>query len=189
MNATPEQIAAASKANVETIFNLTSKAFEGLEQLINLNLTASRAALADAAAHTQALLSAKDAQEMLALQASALQPIAEKTAAYSRHLYDIASAAGAEVGKTVETKSAEAQKTISSLVDAASRNAPAGSETAVAVMKSAVAAANNVADSLQKAARQASDMMEANVNTLSAQAASAARTASSATTAAARKRA
>jgi hypothetical protein len=32
----------------------------------------------------------KDAQELLALQASLLQPAAEKAAAYSRHLYDIA---------------------------------------------------------------------------------------------------
>jgi len=185
MTATPEQIAAANKASVETIFSLTSKAFESLEKLVELNLTASRAALSDAAEHTKALLSAKDAQEMLALQASALQPIAEKTAAYSRHLYDIASASGAELGKTVEGKTAEAQKAFTGMVDAASRNAPAGSETAVAVMKSAVAAANNVADSVQKAVKQASDMMEANYTAASASAINAARTT---TTAATRKR-
>jgi len=188
MNATPEQLIAANKASVETIFSLTAKAFEGLEKLVELNLTASRAAMADAQEHAQALMGAKDAQEILALQAGALQPIAEKTAAYSRHLYDIASASGTELGKAVEGKTAEAQKSFTGLVDAASRNAPAGSETAVAVMKSAVAAANNVADSMQKAVKQASDMMEANYNAVSAQAVSAARNTGAATTAAARKR-
>ncbi len=188
MNATPEQLIAANKASVETIFSLTAKAFEGLEKLVELNMTASRAALADVAEHTQALMGAKDAQEMLTLQANALQPIAEKTAAYSRHLYDIAAASSAEVGKAVEGKAADAQKTMSGMVDAAARNAPAGSETAVAVMKSAVAAANNVADSMQKAVKQASDMMEANYTAVSNQAVSAARSTGAATSAAARKR-
>jgi len=172
MTLTAEQILASHKANIETLFGLTTKAFEGVEKLVELNVTASRAALSEAANHTQAVLGVKDAQELLALQAGLFQPLAEKTAAYSRHLYDIASAAGAELGKVVETKAAEGQKTVSNLVDAASRNAPAGSETAVAVMKSAVAAANNVADTMQKAIKQASSLAEANYHAMSAQTAS-----------------
>ena len=91
--------------------------------------------------------------------------MAEKTAAYSRHLYDIASAAGADLGKTLETQSAEAQKKVMGLVDSATKNAPAGTETAVAVMKSAVAAANNAFESMQKAVKQATDMAETNFKT------------------------
>jgi phasin family protein len=93
---TAEQVLASHKANVETLFGLTSKAFEGVEKLVELNVTASKAALGEAAGTTQAILSVKDAQELLALQASMFQPLAEKTAAYSRHLYDIASGTGAE---------------------------------------------------------------------------------------------
>jgi len=62
-------------------------------------------------------------------------------------------------------------------VDSASKNAPAGSETAVAVLKSAVAAANNAFESVQKAVKQASDVAEANFNAVSAQAVNAAKTA------------
>jgi len=47
-------------------------------------------------------------------------------------------------------------------VDTTAKNAPAGSETAVAVMKSAVSAANNAFESVQKAVKQASDLAEAN---------------------------
>jgi len=83
MSLTTEQILAAHKANVETLFGLTTKAFEGIEKLVELNVTASRAALQEAATHTQAVLNVKDAQELLALQASLFQPLAEKTAAYS----------------------------------------------------------------------------------------------------------
>ena len=145
MSLTPDQILSAQKANLETLFGLTSKAFEGVEKLVELNVTASRAALTEAAQHTQAVLSVKDAQELLSLQANLFQPLAEKTAAYSRHLYDIASGTGAELAKTFESQASDLQKNFSALVDTTAKNAPAGSETAVAVMKSAVSAANNAA--------------------------------------------
>lgn len=177
MSLTTEQILAAHKANIETLFGLTSKAFEGVEKLVELNVTASRAALTEAASHTQAVLSVKDVQELMALQAGILQPLAEKTASYSRHLYDIASGTGSEFTKAVEAKTSEAQKNIASMVDTATKNAPAGSETAVAVMKSAVSAANNAFESVQKAVKQATDAAEANFNAVAASTADAAKTA------------
>ena len=177
MALTADQILAAQKANLETLFGLTTKAFEGVEKLVELNVTASKAALAEAQNTAQAALSVKDAQELLTLQASLFQPLAEKTAAYSRHLYDIAQGTGAEFTKAFEVKAAEAQQAFVGLVDSASKNAPAGSETAVAVLKSAVAAANNAFESVQKAVKQASDVAEANFNAVSSQAVAAAKTA------------
>lgn len=167
---TAEQIMASHKASIETLFDLTHKAFEGVEKLVELNVQATKAALAETANHAQAVMGVKDAQELMALQASMLQPLAEKTAAYSRHLYDIASAAGADLGKSFEGQAAEAQLKLTGLVDSAAKNAPAGSETAVAVMKSAVAAANNAFESMQKAVKQASDMAETNFNTVASSA-------------------
>ncbi|MDP2418629.1 MAG: phasin family protein [Hydrogenophaga sp.] len=173
---TAEQIVAAQKANIETIFGLTQKAFEGVEKLIELNVQATKAALSESANSTQAMLSVKDAQELLTLQASLMQPLAEKTAAYSRHLYDIASGTTAEFGKAAEAQANEAQQKFMSVVDNASKNAPAGSETAVAVMKSAVSAANNAMESVQKAVKQATEMAEANFNTVTSSAVTAAKT-------------
>ncbi len=159
---TAEQIAAAHKANIETIFGLTQKAFEGIEKLVELNLQATKAAMAETANSAQAMLSAKDAQELLALQAGLMQPLADKTMAYSRHLYDIATGTSAEFSKALEGQTTEAQAQFMGLVDGATKNAPAGSETAVAVMKSAVDAANSAFESVQKAVKQATDMAEAN---------------------------
>ena len=159
---TAEQILASNKATLETLFGLTTKAFEGVEKMVELNVTAAKAALAESADHAKASLSVKDAQEFMALQAGMIQPLAEKTAAYSRHLYDIASGAGAEFTKSVEAQSAETQQKILGLVDSATKNAPAGSESAVAMMKSAVSAANNAFESVQKSVKQATEMAEKN---------------------------
>ena len=175
---TPEQLLAAQKANMEALHDLTTKAFESVERLVELNMTATKAMLDESAAHAQALLGAKDMQELLALQASVFQPLAEKTAAYSRHLYDIAAGASAEFGKAVEAKVAESQTQLSNLVENTAQNAPAGSETAVAMMKSAVAAANNAYESVQKAVKQASNVAEANFNAVTANAANLAKSGS-----------
>jgi phasin family protein len=173
---TVEQVMASHKANIETLMGLTSKAFEGVEKIVELNLSASKAAMSESAEYAKAVLSVKDAQELLTLQSGLMQPLAEKTAAYSRHLYDIASGSGAEFGKAVEEQAADAQKKFMGLVDTASKNAPAGSETAVAVMKSAVAAANNALESVQKAVKQATEVAESNFNTVAANAVNATKT-------------
>lgn len=159
---TADQVLAAHKANVETLFGLTNKAFEGVEKLVELNLQVAKAALGEVADNTTAALSVKDAQELLALQAALLQPAAEKAAAYTRHVYDIAAATNVEVGKVVESQYAESQRKFNALVESAAKNAPAGSENAVALVRSAVAAANNAFESVHKAAKQAADVAEAN---------------------------
>jgi phasin family protein len=172
---TADQIVAAQKANMETLFGLTQSAFAGVEKLIELNVQASKAALSESASQAQAMLAVKDAQELIAMQAGLMQPLAEKTAAYSRHLYDIANGTAGEFTKAAEAQAADAQKKFMDVVDNATKNAPAGSETAVAMMKSAVTAANNAAESVQKVVKQASDMVEANVSTMAATATNAAK--------------
>ncbi len=170
---TVEQLMASHKANIETLYGLTAKAFEGVEKMVELNMTASKAALSEASNHAQSVLSVKDAQELLALQSGLFQPLAEKAAAYSRHLYDIASGTGADFSKAFEGQATDAQKKFMGLVDNAAKNAPAGSEAAVAVMKSTVAAANNALESVQKAVKQATEVAEANFNAVAANATSA----------------
>ena len=182
MALTPEQIASAHKANIETLFGLTTKAFEGVEKILELNVAASRAALSEAASHSKAMLEVKDVQSLLALQSSFFQPLAEKTAAYNRHLYNIANSTGAELSKALEAKSSEYQQSFNNLVESTAKNAPAGSEAAVAVMKSAVSAANNAFEGVQKAVKQASDLAEANFKAVAATATNAAQAATTAKT-------
>lgn len=157
-----EQFIAAQKASLETLFGLTAKAFEGMEKLVELNMQVAKTSMTEASEAAHAALSVKDAQELMAMQASLLQPSAEKAAAYSRHVYDIVAETQAEFGKAAEANLADGQKQVMTLVDSATKNAPAGSENVVALMKSAVAAANNAYDSMQKASKQATEVAEAN---------------------------
>lgn len=159
---TAEQMVAAHKANVETLFGLTQKAFEGVEKLVELNIQVAKTAMVEAADSTKAALSVKDAQELLALQQAMLQPAAEKAAAYGRHVYEIAASTNSEVAKVAESQLAEVQGKFMALVDTAVKNAPAGTENAVTLVKSAVTAANNAFETVQKAAKQATDVAEAN---------------------------
>ncbi len=167
---TAEQLLAAQKANMETLFGLTQKAFEGVERLVDLNVQATKAALTESATNAQALMSVKDAQELIALQASLMQPLAEKTAAYSRQLYEIASGTGAEFAKAAEGQASDAQQKFMAVIDNVAKNAPAGSEAAVAVMKNAVAAATTAMESVQKAVKQANDIAESNFHAVAASA-------------------
>ncbi len=164
---TVEQVLATQKTNFEIFYGLTNKAFEGVEKIVELNLQTAKAAMSEAADATRAAMSVKDAQELMALQAGMMQPAAEKAAAYGRHVYEIAAATNAEVTKVAEATTSEAQAKFLSVVDTAVKNAPAGTENVVALVKSAVAAATNAYDGVQKATKQAADVAEANFQALS----------------------
>lgn len=163
MSATPEQFAAVGKAQIETLLTLANNAFSSAEKLAALNLNTARSFLEDSIANTKALMSAKDPQELLSLQASLAQPTVEKIVAYSRSVYEITHGVQDELSKIVEEQIAEVNKSISSALDKAAKSAPAGSDVAVAAVKSALAAANSAYDSINKAAKQVAEIAEANV--------------------------
>lgn len=172
---TADQILAAHKANVEAAFGLAGKVFEGAEKLNELNVQAAKAALAELQDNTRALLSVKDAQEWMALNAGLLQPAAEKAASYGRHVYEISADTSAEFSKAAEMQMSEAQKKLMALIDSAAKNAPAGTDNVVSFVRSAVSAANNAFEGVQKAAKQASDVAEANFQAMTNSAVSTAR--------------
>ncbi len=159
----PEQFTAAYQANLETLFALSQTAFSGVEKIVALNLNVAKANLQESADKTRAMLSVKDPQELLAWNAQQLQPAAEKAVAYSRLMYDIATSTQAEFTKVAETQLSDANTKFVAMIDAAAKNAPPGSETAVAMMKSAVTAASSAYDSLSKATKQAVEMAETNM--------------------------
>ena len=159
-----QQLIAAQQAQVETFFDLTHKAFSGMEKVVELNLATARATLSESADVAKAALSAKDPQSLLALQASLLQPAADKATAYSRHLAEIAKAAQVDAVAVAEAQVAAMQQSLHQLIDVAAKNAPAGTENGVALVRQAVEAANSAYSNVQKAAKQAADIAEANFN-------------------------
>lgn len=162
MSYTPEQFIATNQSNFQALEGLATQTFAGFEKLVELNLATAKAVLSEAFNHTSAVLSVKDAQELLALQVGLLQPMTEKSAAYGQNLYTIATGTGAAFSKTIEAKFSEAQAVFTDAMENFLKNAPAGTETAVAAFKSAVSASKSVIESAQSSARKAAEVVESN---------------------------
>jgi phasin family protein len=163
MYVTPEQIQAAQKANVETLLAVANAQFAAFEKLANINASAVKSAFEDSIANTRALFGAKDVQEFVTLQNAFAQPAMEKAIAYSKSLYEVATEANSEFSRVAERRVAEWNENFVTLLDKVSKNAPAGSDVAVAAVKSMLAAANSAYDNMNKVAKQATEIAEANV--------------------------
>jgi phasin family protein len=163
MYVTPEQIQAAGKANIEALLAVANAQFAAFEKLAGIQANAVKGAFEDSIANARALLGAKDVQEFVSLQNSFAQPALEKAIAYSKSVYEVATSANAELSKVAERRVAEWNETFVTLLDKVSKNAPAGSDVAVAAVKSMLAAANSAYDNFTKVAKQATEIAEANV--------------------------
>jgi phasin family protein len=164
MNLTPEQLAAAQKANLETLSSLTNLALQSIEKLVELNMHIAKQSLGASMTSAKKALEVKDIQQLLAHQAEAVQPMAEKIMAYSRHLYDLAHETQNSFTKSAEKELQAGQDKINALVEEWTKNAPTGSDAAVQVMKQAIASANNVYESSQKAVKHAVEIAQTNLN-------------------------
>ncbi|OGB00143.1 MAG: Phasin (PHA-granule associated protein) [Burkholderiales bacterium RIFCSPHIGHO2_12_FULL_61_11] len=167
MNFNTDPFIAAQKTNVEVFAGLSKKTFASFEKLVELNMAASKAVIGESISNLQALVAAKDPQALLALQSSLLQPLSEKSASYSRHLYEIASGTAAEFSKAFESTAEKSQKGMASFLENSLKNAPAGSEAAVSAFKTAISASNTALESAQKTAKQAVQLIESNIDAVS----------------------
>src|SRR5665647_1613104 len=170
MNNTFEQFTTTSKANFQALKGSAAQTFAGVEQMLELNLATSKAILGESFSHIQSVFGAKDAQELMALQSGLLQPLADKSAAYFQHVQTIATGNGAEFTKAVEAKMAETQNTFGNVVENMTKNAPAGTETAVAAFKSAINASQNAMETAQASAKKAVEAAQSNFKAAAAQA-------------------
>jgi hypothetical protein len=152
MFATPEQIAAANKANLEALVSVANSAFANAEKITALNLSVARGLVEDSISNTRSLMG------------SLGKPMVEKAVSYNRSLYDIATGSQEQFSKLFEAQVAELNKAFTVLIDKAAQSAPAGSDVAFAAVKSAMAAANSAYDSVNKVAKQVAELTEANVS-------------------------
>ena len=150
------------KSQLEAFNSVAQTLFGATEKLVNLNLAAAKAAFADVSESGHALLAVRDPQELFALATGAAQPSLEKLVGYSRNAYGIATGANAELTKIIEAQLSDGNKKVADFIEFAAKNAPTGSEPAVSMFKTAVAAANTAFDTATKAARQATDWAESN---------------------------
>jgi phasin family protein len=158
-----EQLAASNKAAVDSLLAVANTALASAERIAALNLGAARAALDDTSSAAKAAMAVKSPTEAVALQTSALKPAVEKAVDYSRSLYEISSESQKQLAKMVEAQFADFQKNVSSMVAQATKSAPAGSETIMAAMQSAVAAANSAFANMTAMTKQLTETAQANM--------------------------
>lgn len=163
MSAIPQQVINSQKAAIDALVSVQGSVFAGFEKLVDLNLKVMKATLDEVSAKSQTVVGIKDAQEAVAMSSNLLQPAAEKAMAYGKHVYDIVASVQADLAKLSESHLAEGKKNVSDAIDQFSKNAPAGSESVVAMIKSSMAQANTAYDQVTKAAKQAAETAEKNL--------------------------
>lgn len=170
INFKPEQFVATQQANMDVLKGLTTQSFTSFEKMVELNMAASKALLGESFAHAQAMLAVKDAKELMDLQAGLLQPLTEKSVAYTRHVQAITSEAGEELSSALQARVVDVQAVVSQLVETVAKNAPAGTESAVDAMKNALTTSKTAMESAQATAKKALEMAEKNFNVATEQA-------------------
>jgi phasin family protein len=153
MTQSPEQFLNAAKTAMADLNDLTSTAMAGFGKLVALNMSTAQAAMADAAEKMQAGMAVKSAQDLSAVP-GLVQPMAEKAAAYGRAVAGIVAETGTALSRATEAKFAEVQAQAIASIEAAMKNAPAGSEGAVSAFKNAMSTGQAALATAQSQAKQ-----------------------------------
>jgi len=169
----PEQFSETAKAHFEAqlalINTLTKKAFESAEKMVELNLNAAKTTIGESLENSLELSSAKDPQAFIEAASAKAKPSAEQTMAYGRTLSELLKEQQTEFAKTAEILVADTSRKLSELVEEMSKNAPAGSESAIAVLKSVIANTSAGFEQLTRNTKQAVDALQANLEATTAQ--------------------
>ncbi|HTS54746.1 MAG TPA: phasin family protein [Burkholderiales bacterium] len=163
-----EQLAALSKSQLEATLRFTEIASESLEKLADLQFRTAKTAFADGLKTARQLGTVKDPSELAAVGGAVSQPAWEKAQAYAKSAYEVAAAAQAEISSLLEQQLSDVSKSVLGVLDGAIKNAPAGSESAVAAVKSLVQSASAAYESMLKATKQMVAMAETNAVTAAA---------------------
>lgn len=163
-----DQLVALNRAQLETALKFAEIGSEGVEKLVDLQFRTAKNAFADGLRAAKQLGAVKDATELSAFGGNFPQPAWEKAQAYARSVYEVASATQAQITSLLEQQLGELNKNVEGVLEGALKNAPAGSEGAVAAVRSVVQSASAVCESMLKAAKQMAAMAEANAATTAA---------------------
>jgi len=162
-----DQYTAVNKAFFESQLaafqELTSIAMGGTEKIVALNLAAAKESAEETSSAVKELLSAKDPQAFLALATKYAKPNVEKVAAYNQHLTSIVTETKAGFSKLADQQTAEVRAKVGNFVDTVAKNAPAGSEGVIAMLKSSVEKTNEGIEKFHVATKHAIDTTQAHL--------------------------
>ena len=166
----PEQFAAATKTlfdlQMQTFNALTSKAVQGVEQVVNLNMTTAKKAFEGTmSAGAQA---GQDPKAALAA-AAAMKPDMAGAVNYNSQLKVIIDDIQKDFRQAADAHVAEAKSTLTALIYDVTQNVKPGQENAVEIIKSAIDNAFQGYEKVTQATRQAVETVEQQIAKATAQ--------------------
>jgi phasin family protein len=160
----PEQFASATKTLFElqmmTFNALTSKAVQGVEQVVALNMATAKNSVEGSMAAGKEISQAKDPKAALAAAAAHAQPGVAGAVAYGEQLKVIIDDIHNEFTQAADAHIAEAKSTLSALIYDVTQNVKPGSENAVEIIKAAIDNAFQGYEKVTQATRQAVQVVE-----------------------------
>jgi phasin family protein len=158
-----DQFTAANEAAINQFAYFAQLSLANAERFAEISLGVARESVEQATAHAQSLAGAKDVHEVIALNSAAVEPVMKRAYAYSRTAYDSATETNNEVKRVFEKQAAEYNRAAVAALEEAFKYAPAGSETLVENVKTAIAAAQSAYNNAAAINKQIYDSVEQSV--------------------------
>jgi phasin family protein len=169
----PEQFASATKTLFElqmmTFNALTSKAVDGVQQVVALNMATAKNSVEGTMAAGKEISKAKDPKEAMSIAAAQAQPGMAGAVEYTEQLKVIIDDIHTEFTNAADAHIAEAKSTLSALIYDVTKNVKPGSENAVEIIKTAIDNAFQGYEQVTQATRQAVQTVEAQIAKATAQ--------------------
>jgi phasin family protein len=163
-----QDLAEINKVNVAQATKFAALSLENAEKIVKFQLGTAKSVFAQSVESAQAVAGIRDVQDLVALRTKLAESQVQSAMGYSRHLYELATAAQAEYSALAEESFGIYTKGVAALVDKAAKSAPAGSDVAVNAFKSTLAATTAAFDQFQKASKQVASLADANVRAAAA---------------------
>ena len=158
-----DQLTAANEAAIDQFSYFAKLSLANFEKFAELGLGAARDSVETATKHAQTLAAARDVQEVIAINSAAVEPALKKAYAYSRSAFETFAESNDEVKRVFEKQAADVNKAAVAALEEAFKYAPAGSETVVGNVKSAMAAAQSAYDNFVTINKQIFETVEKSV--------------------------
>ncbi len=173
----PEQFANATKTlfdlQMQTFNALASKAVQGVEQVVALNMQTAKTSMDNAMAASRQMSQASDPKIAMDSLSSRLQPGMQDAQAYGEQLRQIVADIQKEFQQAADTHLVEAKNTLSALIYDVTQNVKPGQENAVEIIKAAIDNAFKGYEQVTLSTREAMRRVEEQVARATAQVAQA----------------
>jgi phasin family protein len=163
----PEQFASATKTlfdlQMQTFNALASKAVQGVEQVVALNMATAKQSMESTLAASRQLSQAADPQSALDALSAHMQPGVSEATAYGEQLRQIVADIQKEFQQAADTHLVEAKNTLSALIYDVTQNVKPGQENAVEIIKAAIENAFRGYEQVTQSTRDAMNRVEEQV--------------------------